>query len=442
MVKKRGLDLFFISTITLLFFLISTGFAQTSAKPVISKSNIKTKPQYIKVLSPNGNETIKKGATYQIEWSSKAAKGSLIIDLLYNERTIGTIATSIKVPSKKFNWKVGKVLRNKIRGGKGYKIAIKTKNGKIIDTSDKPFTIIVPKITKAQLKTIKKQAPVQKNKVANKSAPLVLKKQTAKLPDNSHLPDLIVDKFELIPKYAILGEPYTIKIWFKEYPGLAKSPWIEVVKENTFAPALLRSTRKISIPTQWKSHSPGITINYDAERLIDITVQQKKKLTITLDMDNDIAEKNEGNNIITHDFGLFPSNTKMADLMFYDHKIKKLAIESQYYFKSESPNFQKHVHQPVKIWGYVVNFGNDTARPFKIKIIGDLNRDLGTKFTKIIQINKLIKPNEIYTFYTYITWPTPGFKVCLFELDIDDQVIESNENNNTSVGTCTLRIAE
>jgi len=327
-------------------------------------------------------------------------------------------------------------------GGKGYKIAIKTKNGKVIDTSDRPFTIIVPKITQVQSKTIKKQAPLQKNKVANKSAPLVMKKQTAKLPDNSHLPDLIVDKFELIPKYAILGEPYEIKIWFKEYPRLAKSPLIEVVKENTFAPALLRSTREFSVPTQWKSHSPEITINYDAERLIDITVQQKKKLTVTLDMNNDIAEKNEGNNIITHDFGLFPSDTKMADLMFYDHHIKKLAIESQYYFKSESPNFQKHVHQPVKIWGYVVNFGNDTARPFKIKIIGDLNRDLKTKFTKIIQINKQIKPDEIYTFHTYITWPTPGFKVLLFELDIDDQVIESNENNNTSVGTCTLRIAD
>lgn len=442
MLKKRGLDLFFISTITLLFFLISTGFAQRSAKPGISKSNIKTKPQSIKVLSPNGNETIKKGTTYKIEWSSKATKGSLIIDLLYNKRTIGTIARSIKVPSKKFNWKVGKVLKNKIIGGKGYKIAIKTKNGKIIDTSDKPFTIIVPKITKVQPKTIKKQAPTKKNKFANKSAPLVLKKQTAKLPDNSHLPDLIVDKFELIPKYAILGEPYKIKIWFKEYPKLAKSPWTEVVKENIFAPALLRSTRKFSIPTQWKSSSPGIIINYDAEQLVDITVQQKKKLTITLDINNDIAEKNEGNNIITHDFGLYPSNTKMADLMFYDHYIKKLAIESQYYFKSESPNFQKQVHQPVKIWGYVVNFGNDTARPFKIKIIGDLNRDLKTKFTKIIQINKLIKPNEIYTFHTYITWSTPGLKVCLFELDIDDQVIESNENNNTSVGTCTLRIAE
>jgi len=120
MVKKRGLGLFFISTITLLCFLISTGFAQTSAKPVISKSNTKTKPQSIKILSPNGNETIKKGATYQIKWSSKATKGSLIIDLLYNKRTVGTIATSIKVPSKKFNWKVGKVLKNKIMGGKGY----------------------------------------------------------------------------------------------------------------------------------------------------------------------------------------------------------------------------------------------------------------------------------------------------------------------------------
>jgi hypothetical protein len=119
MAKKRGLDLFCMSTITLLFFLISTGFAQASAKPIISKSNIKAKPQSIKVLSPNGNETIKKGTIYKIEWSSKATKGSLIIDLLYKKRTIGTIASSIKVPSKKFNWKVGKVLKNKIVGGKG-----------------------------------------------------------------------------------------------------------------------------------------------------------------------------------------------------------------------------------------------------------------------------------------------------------------------------------
>lgn len=346
MMKKRFLDLFFVSTATLLFFLISTCFAQTPAKPVISESNIKTNPQSIKVLSPNGN------------------------------------------------------------------------------------------------RTIKKRASSQKSKIVNKNTTRFMKKRSANLPDNSHLPDLIIDKFELVPKYAILGEPYTIKIWFKEYPRLAKSPRVEVVKENIFAPALLRSTRSFSIPTQWKSYSPGITINYDAEQLIDITVQQKKRLTITLDINNDIAEKNEGNNKITHDFGLYPSNTRMADLMFYDHPIKHLASESQYYFKSESPNFQKHVHQPVKIWGYVVNYGNDTARPFKIKMTGDLNRELKTKFTKIIPINKLIKPNEIYTFYTYMTWPTPGLKVCLFELDIDDQVIESNENNNTSVGTCTLRIAE
>jgi hypothetical protein len=95
--------------------------------------------------------------------------------------------------------------------------------------------------------------------------------------DHSHLPDLIVDKFELTPKYAILGEPYKINIRFKEYPRLTKSPWIEVVRENTFAPALLRSTRKFSIPPQWKSSSPEITINYDAEQLIDIAVQHNRK---------------------------------------------------------------------------------------------------------------------------------------------------------------------
>jgi hypothetical protein len=441
-VKKRGLELLFGSTITFIFFVTLAGIAQASTNWMISKANVRTKSQVLRVLSPNGNETIKKGTTYKISWTTRATKGSFSVDLLHNDRTVGTIASSIGLPSKKFNWKVGSVLKNKIVGGKGYKIAIKTKNGKILDTSDKPFTIIVPKITKVQSKTIKKPSPIQKNKSAKKITPLVIKKQTAKLPDTSHLPDLIVDRFELIPKYARLGEPYKIKIWFKEYPVLAKSPWVEVVRENTFAPALLRSTRKFSIPTQWKSYDPGITITYDAEKLVDITVQQKKKLTITLDIENDIDERNEGNNIITHDFGLYPADTKMADLMFYDHYIKKLAIESQYYFKSESPNFQKKVHQPVKIWGYVVNFGNDTARPFKIKIIGDLDRDLKTKFTKVIQINKLIKPNEIHTFHTYITWSTPGLKVCLFELDIDDQVIESNENNNTSVGTCTLRIAE
>ena len=59
--KKRGLDLFFISTITLPFFVMLTGIAQASAKPVIAQTNVKTKTQFFKVLSPNGNETIKKG---------------------------------------------------------------------------------------------------------------------------------------------------------------------------------------------------------------------------------------------------------------------------------------------------------------------------------------------------------------------------------------------
>lgn len=281
----------------------------------------------------------------------------------------------------------------------------------------------------------------RKNTPLKALVPNVSKKQMAAVPDNSHLPDFVVDRFVLIPKYAILGQPYKMEIWLKEYPRLSKTPWIQVVTENTAAPALLRTTRKYSIPAQWASRTPAITIDYPADQLVDIRVQQRKKLVITLDINNDIAEKNEANNTVTHDYGLYPENTPMSDLIFYDHPIKNKSSEKQYYFKSESPSNEKHVNQPVKIWGYIVNFGNDTARPFKIRITGDLDRDQKTKFTKVLQINKQIRPNEVYVFSDYLTWQTPGLKVCLFELDIDDQVIESNENNNRSTGTCTIRIA-
>jgi hypothetical protein len=290
--------------------------------------------------------------------------------------------------------------------------------------------------------TQKKQPTTQKQRIIIDKPVTTIKKQPMKLPDTSHLPDFVVDKFELVPKYAILGEAYEIRIWFKEYPRLGKTPWVEIVRENIFAPALLRRLDKKAIPVKWSANSPEITVQYAAEQLVDVSVQQKKRLTITVDINNEISEKNEANNIITHDFGLYPAGTRMADLIFYDHAIKHLASESQYYFKSDSPNYEKKVNQQVKIWGYVVNFGNDTARPFKIKMTGDENRDLHTKFTKVIQVNKQIKPNEVYTFTTYKTWSSPGLKVCLFELDIDDQVIESNEENNISVGTCTLRIGQ
>jgi hypothetical protein len=425
-----------ISTIISLFSLTSAFPNQTHAKSPRSRS------QSIRVLSPNGDEKIQKGDTYQIKWSSKAIDDNLTIELLHNEKIVGTIAHNINVHSKGYNWKVGEILKNEITGGTGYRIAIKTENGTMTDTSDRPFAIIVPGATQSSPLTANQQIHFQKDKVITKKPVTTMEPQTATTPDTSHLPDFVVDKFELIPKYAFLGEPYEIRIWFKEYPRLGKSPWVEIVRENTLAPALLRRTDKKAIPVTWKSNSPEITVSYAAEQLIDISVQQKKRLTVTMDINNDISEKNEANNIITHDFRLYPPGTKMADLIFYDHAIKNLTSESQYYFKSESPNYEKKVNQPVKIWGYVINYGNETARPFKIKMRGDDNRDLNTKFTKIIQVNKRIAPNEVYTFSTYVTWTSPGLKVCLFELDIDDEVIESDEDNNISVGTCTLRIAQ
>ena len=292
----------------------------------------------------------------------------------------------------------------------------------------------------AQTPAVKKQI----NKIPVKTiSPNTLKMPLKQeVPDNDHLPDLLVERFELVPKYAILGEPYKINIWFKQYRRLPKTLWVQAVKENIFAPALLKTTRKYPIPTQWRERAPEIVIEVPAEQIVDMKVQQKKRLTLTLDSNNDLEEKSENNNQVSWQYGLYPANTRMADLMCYDHKIYNRSSESKYYFKSESPKYQKRVNQQVKIWGYIINMGDAVARPFKIRIKGDDDRDQNSKFTKILHIGKQIRPKEVYTFHTYLTWPTPGLKVLLFELDIEDTVIESNEGNNQSKGTCTLRIAQ
>ncbi|MCK4889151.1 MAG: hypothetical protein KAS97_04410, partial [Candidatus Aminicenantes bacterium] len=210
---------------------------------------------------------------------------------------------------------------------------------------------------------------------------------------------------------------------------------------NIFAPALLvKLINGGYLPKVWNPNSPQLTFDIPADNIIDITKQQKKKLIITIDTNNQVKEKNEFNNTQECQYGLYPENTAFADLLFYDHYIKKLQIESQYYFKSDSSGYQKGVNELVHCTGYVVNFGNADARPFKIKIVGDLDGDLKTKFTRYIQVNKIIKPNEIYTFHFNMQWPTPGMKVALFELDINNTVIESNENNNKGASVLTVKI--
>ncbi|MCK5223125.1 MAG: hypothetical protein KAR14_16175, partial [Candidatus Aminicenantes bacterium] len=312
-------------------------------------------------------------------------------------------------------------------------------NKKIFDKNDRPFSInsqttlsINQRVNTFQQRT--KTSQKQTNTFQMKTNTFKMMQQ------QNNLPDFIIDRCELDPKAAILSKPYKVNIWLKPYPDLQVSPKVTANIINVFAPALLIQSRVGSLPKHWVSHSPQLVFQFNSENIIDITKQQKKKMTITFDTNNQITEKSEANNIQYYNYGLYPENTALADLLFYDHYIKKLQIESQYYFKSDSSGYQKGVNEVVHCTGYVVNFGNADARPFKIKIVGDLDRDLKTKFTRYIQVNKIIKPNEIYTFHFNMQWPTPGMKVALFELDINNTVIESNENNNKGASVLTVKI--
>ncbi|MGB6012899.1 MAG: Ser-Thr-rich GPI-anchored membrane family protein, partial [Desulfobacterales bacterium] len=98
----------------------------------------------IKVLSPNGGELIKTGSEYQIKWSAEGVRDDVTIYLTDNNRTIGTIAKNIKPTSGSYNWKVNNALRGKALKGEQYKIVLKARDRKIVDESDRYFSIGSP----------------------------------------------------------------------------------------------------------------------------------------------------------------------------------------------------------------------------------------------------------------------------------------------------------
>ena len=394
--------------------------------------------QLLTLKSPNGNEQIKIGADFLIKWNVNNFNGNINIFLLNKRRSVGTIARNVNVMKKNHLWKVGKTIRNKLRTGGGYFILLESNNKKIFDKSNRPFSI------NSQTTLPNKSFNINQKVNTFQQRTKAPQKQTntfKMMQQQNNLPDFIIDRCETSPQSAILGQPYKLKVWFKQYPDLSIAPKLSNKIINIFAPALLvKLINGGYLPKVWNPNSPQLTFDIPADNIIDITKQQKKKLIITIDTNNQVKEKNEFNNTQECQYGLYPENTAFADLLFYDHYIKKLQIESQYYFKSDSSGYQKGVNEVVHCTGYVVNFGNADARPFKIKIVGDLDRDLKTKFTRYIQINKIIKPNEIYTFHFNMQWPSPGMKTAQFWVDINNTVKESNENNNHAPTVLTVKI--
>ncbi len=130
-------------------FLLTTMIISTLAVNTLARSRARS----IKVLYPNGREQIAIGSLCQIKWTANGID-RINIDLLIGRRTLGSLAGNIQADKGSFSWKVGSILKDKIKPGDSYTIAITAVERKLRDASDKYFSIIpaesTPKIAPAK----------------------------------------------------------------------------------------------------------------------------------------------------------------------------------------------------------------------------------------------------------------------------------------------------
>ncbi len=123
-------------------------------------ATVQKKP--IHLISPNGGEKLKIGSEYTIRWQSKGLKGSLDISLMYKNKTLGYLARNMNASRGAYTWKVGQVLKSRIKPSGGYTIRINSGSQKVQDQSDRYFSII-PGSGKTLTTAVKPLTPVKKS---------------------------------------------------------------------------------------------------------------------------------------------------------------------------------------------------------------------------------------------------------------------------------------
>ena len=95
----------------------------------------------ISVTAPNGGESWTRGDSQGISWiTTGISSGEIIIQLYRNGTKLGDIAT-VPYDSSPYAWTVGSQSGGTAPLGGGYKIKIRTPDGKTSDLSNAAFTI-------------------------------------------------------------------------------------------------------------------------------------------------------------------------------------------------------------------------------------------------------------------------------------------------------------
>jgi hypothetical protein len=247
--------------------------------------------------------------------------------------------------------------------------------------------------------------------------------------------DLVVERIEIVPPYPRVGGECQNRVWLKRYSRLNPQPVGVLVQENIHNPGFNQKQRTFWIPQEWHPDQPAFVFDCKSSHHVDPNLLQGRyRVTVTLDTKGQIRESIEHNNRFSTEYSLYRSDQRMADLVFE---------ERNHYFESDSPSNQLGVDQDVKIWGYIKNQGDDTARPFTVVMECEIDREgpaWSNTFKKQIRVGRQIKAGEVHRFQSSARWDVSGLKVCRFRLDTADDVIESNEYNNAARSVLSVRI--
>jgi hypothetical protein len=97
----------------------------------------------LKMIYPNGGESLSLGATVNITWDPGGVPGNVNLILLQNKAKLGLIASKIKNTGS-FSWVVGKTDGPMAAPGSDYVIRVKSIANNMQDNSNTPFTIVTP----------------------------------------------------------------------------------------------------------------------------------------------------------------------------------------------------------------------------------------------------------------------------------------------------------
>ncbi len=136
-----------------------TALPKTAVKPASRGFAPLPGQSSVKILAPNGNEKIRIGGVFRIKWSARNPKESADVELTRKGRPVAVIGRNVSLSSGNMNWKVETKTSTGLKPGSGYKIVLKSRTGRVLDESDRPFTLIAAG-KRESLKTATPKRPV------------------------------------------------------------------------------------------------------------------------------------------------------------------------------------------------------------------------------------------------------------------------------------------